>query len=122
LAGLGYFLAGFAALGYSIGLEREDLNRLLKSSRQLSRRRSTLADWLPWREWMAWLTPALSPQFNDDVPITEPGMGTFAFAGASSRRVGHELPGLEGRREPYLPAIHVPEPSEPEGDPSEPSL
>jgi S-DNA-T family DNA segregation ATPase FtsK/SpoIIIE len=122
LAGLGYFLAGFAALGYSIGLEREDLNRLLKSSRQLSRRRGTLADWLPWREWMAWLTPALSPQFNDDVPITEPGMGAFAFAGVSSRRVGHELPGLEGRREPYLPAIHVPELSDPDEDPSEPSL
>jgi len=122
LAGLGYFLAGFAALGYSVGLEREDLNRLLKSSRQLSRRRGALGDWVPWREWMAWLTPALSPQFNDDVPITEPGMGGFAFAGVSNRRVGHELPGLAGRREPYLPEFRAPEQPDPDEDPSESSL
>src|SRR4029077_16038300 len=38
LAGLAYFLGGFAALGYSIGLERDDLSRLLKNSRQLARR------------------------------------------------------------------------------------
>ena len=63
LAGLAYFLAGFAALGYSIGLERDDLSRLLKSSRQLARRRESLVSrlvpqWLSGREWMARLTPA----------------------------------------------------------------
>ncbi len=117
LAGLCYFLAGFAALGYSVGLEREDLNRLLRNSRQLARRRDQgLSQWLPWREWMAWLTPAFSGQGDDRGPLAQPGTGTFAFAGA--RRRGHELPGLDGRREPYLPDIHVPELSEP----SEPSV
>ncbi|HUO63014.1 MAG TPA: DNA translocase FtsK [Terriglobales bacterium] len=122
LAGLGYFLAGFAALGYSVGLEREDLSRLLKSSRQLARRReSLLSRVLPWREWMAWLTPALTPQFDELELVTAPGMGAFAFAEAGNRRRGHELPGLEERREPYLPDIHVPELSDP-AEASEPSV
>jgi S-DNA-T family DNA segregation ATPase FtsK/SpoIIIE len=122
LAGLGYFLAGFAALGYSVGLEREDLSRLLKSSRQLARRReSLLSRVLPWREWMAWLTPALTPQFDELELVTAPGMGAFAFAEAGNRRRGHELPGLGERREPYLPDIHVPELSDP-AEASEPSV
>ena len=55
LAGLAYFLGGFAALGYSIGLERDDLSRLLKNSRQLARRRKSLfsrlvPQWLSGRE------------------------------------------------------------------------
>jgi DNA segregation ATPase FtsK/SpoIIIE, S-DNA-T family len=117
LAGLCYFLAGFAALGYSVGLEREDLNRLLRNSRQLARRRDQgLSRWLPWREWMAWLTPAFSGQGDDRGPLAQSGTGTFAFAGAHRR--GHELPGHDGRREPYLPDIHVPELSES----SEPSV
>ncbi len=47
LAALAYFVAGFAALGYSIGLEREDLNRLLERSRALTRRRGS-----PWPGWL----------------------------------------------------------------------
>ena len=47
LAGLTYFLGGFAVLGYSVGLERDDLNRLIERSRRLSRRRGALVpDWL----------------------------------------------------------------------------
>ncbi|MEI9898786.1 MAG: hypothetical protein WDN31_00140 [Hyphomicrobium sp.] len=38
LAGLAYFLSGFALLGYSLGLERDDVVRLLERSRSLSRR------------------------------------------------------------------------------------
>ncbi len=116
LAGLGYFLAGFAALGYSIGLEREDLNRLLKSSRQFARRRDQgpaqwLPQWIPGREWMAWLTPAFSGQGGDHEPVTEPGFGNFAVAKAGRGRP--ELPGHDERREPYLPDIHVPDIAEP---------
>ena len=124
LAGLGYFLSGFAALGYSVGLEREDLNRLLRSSRQIARRRDQgLSRWLPhWlsgREWMAWLTPAFAPRGDDNRGAAiGSGAGTTAFAGANSRRRGHELPGLDGRREPFLPDIHLPELAEP----SEPSV
>jgi len=124
LAGLGYFLSGFAALGYSVGLERDDLHRLLRSSRQLARRRQPgatewLPQWLSGRAWMAWLTPVFAGHGGDRDPATETGMGGFAFAGASRR--GHELPGLEARREPYLPDIHVPELSEP-SEPAEPSV
>ena len=47
LAGLAYFLGGFALLGYSVGLERDDLNRLIDRSRGLSRRRGALVpEWL----------------------------------------------------------------------------
>src|SRR4029077_4030556 len=46
------------------------------------------------------------------------GAGTFAFAGAGSRSRGHELPGLDGRREPYLPEL----PHEEEPEPPEPSI
>ncbi len=114
LAGLGYFLAGFAALGYSIGLEREDLNRLLRSSRRLARRREPglaqwLPQWIPGREWMAWLAPAFSSHADDREPITEPGFGAFAIAGGRHR----ELSGHDRRREPYLPDIQAQDVSEP---------
>jgi S-DNA-T family DNA segregation ATPase FtsK/SpoIIIE len=95
---------------------------LLKSSRQLARRReSLLSRVLPWREWMAWLTPALTPQFDGFEPVTAPSMSAFAFADAGNRCRGHELPSLEERREPYLPDIHVPELSAP-AEASEPSV
>ena len=110
LAGLGYFLAGFAALGYSVGLERDDLSRLLKNSRQLARRREPgLAQWLPWREWMAWLTPAFPGLGADRALITEPGFGTLAMAS----RGHHELLGRDQRREPYLPDLPALDLSEP---------
>ena len=47
LAGLAYFLCGFALLGYSLGLERDDVVKLLERSRRLSRRRGALIpEWL----------------------------------------------------------------------------
>jgi len=47
LAGLAYFLSGFALLGYSLGLERDDIVRLVERSRRISRRRGPLIpDWM----------------------------------------------------------------------------
>ena len=66
LAGLAFFLGGFAALGYSIGLERDDLSRLLHRSRGLSRRRSA----------PAWLTRLFQPDVGyveDYEDGSEPG-------------------------------------------------
>ena len=123
LAGLAYFLGGFAALGYSIGLERDDLSRLLKNSRQLARRRESLfsrlvPQWLSGREWMAQLTPAFAGPGGEHRPVMATDAGAFAFAGAGSRSRGHELPGLDGRREPYLPEL----PPEEGPEPPEPSI
>ncbi len=42
LAGLAYFIAGSAALGYSVGLEREHLNAMIERGRGLARRRESL--------------------------------------------------------------------------------
>jgi len=64
LAGLAYFVAGFAALGYSIGLEREDVNRLVERSRGIARRRASL--------WPAWQPSAwMSGFFASDVYIDD---------------------------------------------------
>ena len=47
LAALIFFLGGFAALGYSVGVERNDLSRMLEHSRGISQRRgSILLIWL----------------------------------------------------------------------------
>ena len=101
LAGLAYFLGGFAALGYSIGLEREDLNRLLRNSRTLARGRETLLSrWTPRREWLASLVPGLAAHGDDFEPVTEPGFASFGVAGAGGR--GHGW-----RREPHLPGPSV---------------
>ncbi len=103
LAGLAYFLAGFAALGYSVGLEREDLNRLLERSHRLARRRGSL--WPGWLLNAGWLSGFFPPDvaFADDLePATEPPVYQRKPAG----RVG--------RREPYLsvPPSFEPGPAE----------
>ena len=82
IAGLAYFVGGFAILGYSIGLERDDLNRLIDRSRRLSRRRGPLAP-----EWLQRLLPKTAFAFERG--------GNDGFA---------RSPGEYGRRrEPFLP-------------------
>lgn len=94
LAGLGYFLGGFAALGYSIGLERDDLHHLLERSRALARRRGSL-----WRDMLlrsGWLSGFFGQHaHHDDDFEAEPGLGRFAPA--------HVAPAdASGRHEPSL--------------------
>jgi S-DNA-T family DNA segregation ATPase FtsK/SpoIIIE len=89
IAGLAYFLAGFAVLGYSVGLERDDLNRLIERSRRLSRRRGTL---LP--EWMR-------GYFAGPAVAFEPVAGL-----PRGPRYATDLDRREGlRREPFLPGL-----------------
>lgn len=87
LAGLAYFLGGFALLGYSVGLERDDLHRLIERSHRLSRRRGAL---MP--EWMGQYFARASVAF-------EPATG-------SPRRPRYATdgdPSYGARREPFLP-------------------
>jgi DNA segregation ATPase FtsK/SpoIIIE, S-DNA-T family len=59
LAGLAYFLGGFAALGYSAGVERDDLHLLMEQSRRLARRRAALLpQWLEDNGWLSGFFPA----------------------------------------------------------------
>ena len=87
VAGLIYFLTGFALLGYSVGLERDDLNRLLERSRRISRSRGALVpDWLG--------------QYFSRAPIVfEPATGT-PLRPRYATDVGAEF---TTRREPFLP-------------------
>jgi len=90
LAALGYFLAGFAALGYSIGLEREDLNRMLERSRGLARRRGSLwPNWVLQARWLSGFAPAQISHADEFEPEIEPA----AFGTDTASHV---------RREPYL--------------------
>ncbi|HEX9881521.1 MAG TPA: DNA translocase FtsK 4TM domain-containing protein, partial [Hyphomicrobium sp.] len=96
LSGLAYFIGGFAALGYSIGLEREDLNRLLERSRGLARRRQSLWAHLMHSGWLSGFAPALA---DDDF---EPTTVRHAYvAEPVPASVSDAGPG--GRREPFLP-------------------
>jgi S-DNA-T family DNA segregation ATPase FtsK/SpoIIIE len=89
LAGLAYFLGGFALLGYSVGLERDDLNRLIDRSRRLSRRRGALVpDWLG--QYFAKAAVAFEPAASARGP-QRPRYATDADASYGSRR------------EPFLP-------------------
>ncbi|WP_068462898.1 FtsK/SpoIIIE family DNA translocase [Hyphomicrobium sulfonivorans] len=87
LAGFIYFLAGFAVLGYSIGLEREDLNRLLDRSRRVSRSRGPL---MP--EW-------LGQYFARSPVVFEPAT---AAPMQPVYATDNETP-IARRREPFLP-------------------
>jgi S-DNA-T family DNA segregation ATPase FtsK/SpoIIIE len=89
LAGLAFFVGGFASLGYSVGLEREDINRLIERSRGFALRRRSLLQSLNERtQWLAGIVtrdPVFAPAPDlafaaADVPVTSPS----------------------GRREPYL--------------------
>ncbi len=92
LAGLGYFLTGFALLGYSVGLERDDLNRLLERSRRLSRRRGSLVpDWLG--QHFARASVVFQP-----TTTTGPKRPRYATDGEAS---------YVTRREPFLPGPAV---------------
>ena len=87
VAGLIYFLTGFALLGYSVGLERDDLNRLLERSRRISRSRGAL---MP--EWLG--------QYFSRAPIVfEPATGT-PLRPRYATDAGTEF---TARREPFLP-------------------
>jgi len=87
IAGLVYFLTGFALLGYSVGLERDDINRLLERSRRISRSRGAL---MP--EWLG--------QYFSRAPIVfEPATGT-PLRPRYATDVGTEF---ADRREPFLP-------------------
>ena len=66
LAGLAYFLGGFALLGYSVGLERDDLNRLIERSRRLSRRRGALVP-----EWLGQYFAKAAVSFEPVAPARE---------------------------------------------------
>ena len=96
LAALGYFLGGFAALGYSIGLERDDVNRLIERSRGLARRRGSA--WLYWMRHLQAISGLL--QGSGDVEITsertEPSYNRREEV--EPRPAGRR----EGRREPYF--------------------
>jgi len=106
IAGLAYFLIGFAALGYSIDLEREDLNRLIDRSRSVGRRRgSLLPRWVS--EWSG-LARLSQPRIAVAEAVDrefEPTAGHSAFAEG-----GHGASGYQSRREPYLsgPASFAP--------------
>jgi len=86
-----FFLGGFAALGYSVGLEREDLGRLLERSRGISRRRgSVLSEWLR-RLW------------GPDVAYPDAqGSDAESFDGDTA---------IDSHREPYLLAPSLREPA-----------
>ncbi len=90
LAGLAFFIGGFAALGYSIGLEREDLNGLIERSRSLARRRQSLWSHLMESGWLSGFGRAHDA--DDDL---DPG---FEPRGYTAEPSGHAP-----RREPFLP-------------------
>jgi S-DNA-T family DNA segregation ATPase FtsK/SpoIIIE len=92
LAGLAYFVGGFATLGYSIGLEREDLNRLFEGSRRLARRRQSFWSDLQHSGWLSGFFPGRDADDLDRGP-REP-----AYAAGINRDAGRG-----GRREPSLP-------------------
>jgi DNA segregation ATPase FtsK/SpoIIIE, S-DNA-T family len=96
IAGLSYFLAGFALLGYSVGLERDDLNRLIDRSRRLSRRRGTLVpDWLG--QYFAKAAVAFEPAgITDAEPVRN-------RAPQRPRYATDDNPAYGARREPFLP-------------------
>ena len=117
IAGLAYFLTGFAALGYSIGLEREDLNRLMDRSRSVGRRRGSLMPrWLSEWSGLSWAAhPRLAFAGSVDADF-EPTTGHPEFAEG-----GTGAHGYRSRREPYLsvPASLTPA-DDFDADPSEP--
>ncbi len=87
LAGLVYFLTGFGLLGYSFGVERDDVMRLIERSRRLSRRRGPLVP-----EWVG--------EYFAKAPVT------FEPATASpvpGRYTQYSEPVKSPRREPFLP-------------------
>ena len=88
LAGLAYFLCGFGMLGYSLGLERDDIMRLVERSRRLSRRRGPL---IP--EWMGEYFAKAQVTFEPADSVTEPIRYT----------VPSEPKRSAPRREPFLP-------------------
>ena len=91
LAGLAFFLGGFAALGYSIGLEREDLNRLIERSRGLARRRRSLWAGLlqRWDGLSGFIAARTERDFEEDEPAGFETQDTVQ-------------PRRGARREPYL--------------------
>jgi len=94
LAGLAYFVGGLAALGYSIGVERDDVVRLLRRSRELARRASYRhRDWPLQSGWLSWLTPAHAVHADAYLPSHEPA----AFETPVTPADTHGM-----RREPYL--------------------
>jgi DNA segregation ATPase FtsK/SpoIIIE, S-DNA-T family len=86
IAGLVYFLSGFALLGYSVGLERDDLHRLIERSRRLSRRRGTLVP-----EWVGQYFAKATVSFE---PAREPQGPRYATDATAT---------YAARREPFLP-------------------
>ncbi len=94
LSGLAYFICGFAALGYSIGLEREDVNRLIERSRALARRRESLWTHILHSGWLSGFLPAHAD--NELDPVTEPH--AYTAEPALARAFGPAV-----RREPFLP-------------------
>jgi S-DNA-T family DNA segregation ATPase FtsK/SpoIIIE len=102
LAALGYFIGGFATLGYSIGLEREDVQRFIERSRSVARRREQdIAYWRARAEWLLGLfrapveiddglraapAPEYRPEYRVEAPYRE-----------------EVPPTLGSRREPHLP-------------------
>jgi S-DNA-T family DNA segregation ATPase FtsK/SpoIIIE len=87
LAGLAYFLSGFALLGYSLGLEREDIMRLVERSRRMSRRRGALVP-----EWLGDYFAKATVTFEPAAAVPKPAI--YATDGTT---------GFGMRREPFLP-------------------
>jgi S-DNA-T family DNA segregation ATPase FtsK/SpoIIIE len=87
LAGLTYFLTGFALLGYSMGVEREDIERLIERSRRMSRRRGPIVP-----EWLGEYFSKAAVTFEPSTAPVQP-----------KRHVPYEAPTKTSRREPFLP-------------------
>jgi S-DNA-T family DNA segregation ATPase FtsK/SpoIIIE len=103
LAGLAYFLGGFAALGYSVGVERDDLHFLMEQSRRMARRRaSLLPQWLEDNGWLSGFFPA-KVTFSD-----EHTLGLEPAPVAPSRPTVHGR--ANARLEPQLPGPDTFEP------------
>ncbi|MBC7831542.1 MAG: DNA translocase FtsK, partial [Hyphomicrobium sp.] len=92
LAGLAFFLGGFALLGYSVGLERDDLNRLIERSRRMSRRRGALVP-----EWLGQYFANAAVAFETAAGVTQKA------APQRPRYATDDSPSYGTRREPFLP-------------------
>ena len=90
LAAFAFFIGGFAALGYSVGLEREDIHRFIDHSRGFARRHGSV--WQGLHERTQWLAGFVTAREHELAPEPELPLGPVEEP--------HTTP--SGRREPFL--------------------